>query len=210
MVALALHCLMVREGFSVVDETTTADQRRRQSAYTPPLNWQEHGPNEWGFVYSRSDKVNRFAVIINLHPTGSRIFVHASEEHNPHNIQVLGLQLENYVPDASKLKSNSWEGILANDDLLTHNFVTFVTKPLLENSEDVVHTISPRNSPTQALRQQHWNSASGQQDTYGGQMSPYEGSPYNAHYWALTTGLLAAAATATALVLTYKKKGAAY
>lgn len=43
-----------------------------------------------------------------------RIFVHASEENNVNNIQVLGLMLGNYVvPDMSVLKTQDCESLLS-------------------------------------------------------------------------------------------------
>ncbi len=53
------------------------------------------------------------------------MFVHASENDSTVNIQVLGLQLDNYVPDAALcLKATQWEGIMANEQLLAEQFQT--------------------------------------------------------------------------------------
>ncbi len=54
-----------------------------------------------------------------------RVFVHASENDSAVNIQVLGLQLDNYVPDATLcLKATQWEGIMANEEVLAEQFQT--------------------------------------------------------------------------------------
>lgn len=153
--ALALHCLMVREGFHVVDTTgawraepffysgvvprsvpwnlrdirriyrsyTTATAgQRRHSSYLPPLGWHGAYPDEWVFFYTKDGKANKFVLHCSLQASTRRMFVRANEEGNPENIQALGLQLDKYVPDPSRLRSNEWAGVLANERDLNEFF----------------------------------------------------------------------------------------
>lgn len=56
-----------------------------------------------------------FRVYACLAPVPYRVFVHASEDGNPNNIQVLGLQLENYVnPNNTALKTQDCECTLCS------------------------------------------------------------------------------------------------
>lgn len=48
----------------------------------------------------------------------------------PQNIQVMGLQLENYVPDPARLQQRSWEGVIANEHTLVDMAQEFVITPL--------------------------------------------------------------------------------
>ena len=68
-VALALHCLMVSRGFTAVERApapTAAGRQRTITPYTPPTDWQQHGPNEWGFTYTHPEKVNNFVLIVSI------------------------------------------------------------------------------------------------------------------------------------------------
>ncbi len=52
------------------------------------------------------------------------------------NVCVLGLQLENYVPDPSTLKSNNWTGAVTNSHKL-HDLVTeYITQPLVQHAQE--------------------------------------------------------------------------
>mmetsp|Transcript_27634 Transcript_27634/g.70399 ORF Transcript_27634/g.70399 Transcript_27634/m.70399 type:complete len:240 (-) Transcript_27634:877-1596(-) len=149
--ALALHCVMIREGFSVEEsDTAAAGKRVRHSSYSPPAAWQMEGPNEWNFVYSHPGKANRFKLTVSLHEKSGRTFVHASEAGNPNNIQILGLQLDKYIPDASLLRKTDWSDILHNEDALNEFMTKYVVGPLLDNAEDVpplAATLSRPSSP---------------------------------------------------------------
>ncbi|GFH09760.1 PI31_Prot_N domain-containing protein, partial [Haematococcus lacustris] len=133
--ALACHCVMVREGFTV-EEPQFASSRIRRSS--PPANWQMYGPMEWNFVYSHSSKLNLFKLIVSLHEKSGRAFVHCSEDLNPNNIQILGLQLENYVPEtAAGLKGTDWTGIMTNMQGLEAFYLQHIVRPLLDGAEDL-------------------------------------------------------------------------
>lgn len=132
--ALALHCLMIRDGYTVVD----SGQRVRHSVYMPPSDWNGRFKDEWVFKYTKDGKANKFTLHCSLQSQSKRMFVHASEEHNINNIQILGLQLENYVPDTSKLKSNQWSGVITNETSLVELFCKYITVPLSDNAEEMV------------------------------------------------------------------------
>ncbi|KAF5827100.1 hypothetical protein DUNSADRAFT_1320 [Dunaliella salina] len=106
----------------------------------PPLDWQAAGPNEWNFVYSMGGKCHNFKLVVALHEKTGRTFVHASEDGNPNNIQVLGLQLENYVnPDSNTLKTQDWNKVMVldNEQKLKDMVITHIVNPLKETSEDL-------------------------------------------------------------------------
>lgn len=52
------------------------------------------------------------------------------------NVCVLGLQLENYVPDPSILKSNNWAGAVTNTLKLHDLFTEYITQPLAQNAQE--------------------------------------------------------------------------
>jgi hypothetical protein len=54
--------------------------------------------------------------------------------------QLLGLLLEKYVPDNSKLCSTSWEDIVQHTDALVPMMQQHLLSPLLEAAEDVIET----------------------------------------------------------------------
>eukprot|EP00798_Chlamydomonas_sp_ICE-L_P004907 gene4907-34674_t len=122
--SLAMHCLMVDEGF----RTVNAEKRffTTPSIYAPHVGWKAHSTSEWEFIYTLAGKSNRFKLTVALHPPSGRVFVHASEEEqgdsNSNNIHVLGLQLEKYLPDASCMKNTSWAGVLKEEEALKSQF----------------------------------------------------------------------------------------
>ncbi|MEW5297880.1 MAG: hypothetical protein WDW36_001059 [Sanguina aurantia] len=60
------------------------------------------------------------------------MFVHASEDGRSQNVQVLGLQLENYVTqDAAVLRGKKWEGVMKNEAALQTYFSEHISQPLL-------------------------------------------------------------------------------
>lgn len=52
-------------------------------------------------------------------------------------MQVLGLQLSNYVPDTGRLGGSSWEGVVARQPALHSMFRQHVVVPLLEGAQDL-------------------------------------------------------------------------
>jgi hypothetical protein len=97
--------------------------------------------NEWIVEYSRPDALRTFRLHCSLQPATGRMFVHASEtmgrggEPLRSNIQVLGLQLQNYT-DGRKCEQESWEdGVIDNERTLKEMFSEFVLLPLWKNAE---------------------------------------------------------------------------
>ncbi|KAL6750990.1 hypothetical protein V8C86DRAFT_3030567 [Haematococcus lacustris] len=131
--ALACHCVMVREGFTV-EEPQFASSRIRRSSYMPPANWQMYGPMEWNFVYSHSSKLNLFKLIVSLHEkSGSACGV--------------WMQLENYVPEtAAGLKGTDWTGIMTNMQGLEAFYLQHIVRPLLDGAEDLPLVTDPSHS----------------------------------------------------------------
>lgn len=132
--ALSLHCCMVREGYTVLDTA----ERTRQSVYMPPADWNGRYKDEWIFHYTKDGKSNKFTLHCSLQPQSKRMFIHASEENNLNNVQILGLQLDNYIPEPSRLKGNDWNAVITNEDSLIQLFTQYISIPLGENAEDMV------------------------------------------------------------------------
>lgn len=89
--------------------------------YTPPKDWNVF-EDEWVVIYARAGSPSVFRLHCALQAATGRLFVHASElEENgvpkPSNIQVLGLQLLNYV-NTDREDSSSWEGVCTFFSLL--------------------------------------------------------------------------------------------
>lgn len=74
------------------------------------------------FFYTKDGKANKFVLHCSLQASSKRMFVQALEENNPGNIHNLGLQLDKYVPDPSRLKSSNWASVLANEHDLNDFF----------------------------------------------------------------------------------------
>lgn len=55
-------------------------------------------------------------------------------------MQLLGLLLEKYVPDATLLRSRTWAGVFQHADALSAMMQQHVLAPLLEGAEDVPET----------------------------------------------------------------------
>ncbi|PNG99956.1 hypothetical protein TSOC_014245, partial [Tetrabaena socialis] len=83
-------------------------------------------------------KANRFTLHCSLQTRTRRMFVHASEEGNPPNTCVLGLQMDNYIPDPAAVKSGSWAGVLVNAAKMQALFTEHVVLPLQQNAEDML------------------------------------------------------------------------
>ena len=113
--------------------------------------------------------------------------------------QTLGLSLDKYIPDPSRLKSTEWDGILTNEAALEHNFASYIAAPLLELSEDLpCIAMSPGHS---ASLQPDWLP----QDPAVARLGPYALYYQNWHLVATTGVVVAAAAVA---VFVYSKKRA--
>lgn len=64
-----------------------------------------------------------------------RMFVQATEEGNPENVQILGLQLDNYFPSTAGLKQG-WGDSLLNEGKLIHFVLQHITVPLTAAAVD--------------------------------------------------------------------------
>jgi hypothetical protein len=87
---------------------------KKTPVYTPPKDWSVF-EDEWVVSYARAGSPSVFRLHCALQAATGRLFVHASElDENgvpkPSNIQVLGLQLLNYV-DTDREDKSSWEGV---------------------------------------------------------------------------------------------------
>lgn len=148
VLALALHCLMVKEGFTVVDQSG----RKKHSVYCPPSDWNGIYLDQWVLVYTKDGYAHRFVLHCSLQVTTKRMFIHASEEGNQNNVCVLGLQLDNYVPDPTILKSNSWEDVVQNQVKLSELFAAHITQPLTAQAEELV-LLPPQQDEAPAPRE---------------------------------------------------------
>lgn len=144
VLALALHCLMVRDGFTPLG----VPPERCHSTYTPPPGWNGAYKDEWVFHYTKDGFANTFTLHCSLQLKSGKMFVHASEENNLHNIQVMGFQLENYVADPLLLKRNDWdvEGIVTNQQSMVAMFMKYITTPLIDCAEELPLTPSRSGS----------------------------------------------------------------
>lgn len=88
--ALALHCLMTRDGFTVEGATAGLGQKR-PSSYTPPADWNGKFQDEWVFTYTKDGKANKFVLHCSLQAASNRMYIHCSELGNLGNVHVLGL-----------------------------------------------------------------------------------------------------------------------
>jgi len=52
-------------------------------------------------------------------------------------LQLLGLQLEKYVPDDQKLREKSWAGVVQNETTLEQMLRSHVLLPLLQAAEEL-------------------------------------------------------------------------
>jgi hypothetical protein len=71
VLALALHCLMVRDGFTVECEASASGRTpQRRSSYAPPADWNGRFHDEWVFSYSKDGKANSFVLHCSLQVRG--------------------------------------------------------------------------------------------------------------------------------------------
>jgi len=138
VVALACHCLMVRDGFAAEAGTPEGG-----SAYTPPNGWNGKLDNEWVFHYTRAGCANEFALHCSLHSASGKMFVQAIEKGNRQNIQNLGLEPRNYVPQKERLNEDSWEGVVERQCTLEQYVTDYLAGPLANNA-----TPSPTACPS--------------------------------------------------------------
>eukprot|EP00887_Chlorella_sp_A99_P004671 scaffold4.g4671.t1 len=126
---------MMEAGFVQLDA-----RGRPQQSWQPPKDWATRYPDEWVFLYSLPGAALRFRLHCSLQAQTRRMFIHASEIDSQDmplkdNIQVMGLQLDNYVPDPARLRTRSWEGLVANEHTLADMAGEFVIQPLWRQAE---------------------------------------------------------------------------
>lgn len=135
VIMLCLHCMMVDDGFTALDMETYKPIR----SYAPPPGWNSL-QEEWIVTYQRGQNPNRFRLHCAIQSSTGRVFVHASEQEvstdgtaciKASNIQVLGIQLENYAyAEVELTRTQSWENCLKNERTLKEMFQEFVLLPL--------------------------------------------------------------------------------
>ncbi|BDA50375.1 hypothetical protein COCOBI_16-0510 [Coccomyxa sp. Obi] len=128
IIALALHCVMVEQGFRVAAEKKFGGGT---SAFSPAADWHGKYTNEWVFDYNRAGYVSKFQLHCSLQPGSGKMFVHAREADSPTNMRYMGLLVDKYVPDPGKAKGNSWEGVLVEQEALKQQLIEYVVGPLL-------------------------------------------------------------------------------
>lgn len=102
------------------------------------------------------------------------------------------MQVDNYVPDARKLKSNEWVGVLQQEAKLVEMFTGYITQPIAENAEETVLSDSEPPSPL------HRSGTAGSRGwSLGNWMEP---EPKGTSRWAVVAaGVVVTTAVATAL-----------
>lgn len=96
VLALAAHCCMLDAGFRV--------QRADLNAPAPPTpeapcpGWEKAFPDEWVINYTHPAKAARFVLHCSLQRASGRMLLAGMEAGAPNNKQMLGLQLDRYVP----------------------------------------------------------------------------------------------------------------
>lgn len=142
VVSIALHSFMVAHNFNLLD---SKDKQARSNR--PPPGWASvvADSNEWVFKYVRSGSPAKFLLHCSLQEQTGRLFVFACEmdaEGAPmeHNIQRLGLLVDNYsttasfnppTNDATNIStSRSWETMIQNTTKLEEMFVQCIVHPL--------------------------------------------------------------------------------
>ncbi|CAL8464775.1 g4310 [Coccomyxa elongata] len=128
VLALALHCVMVEQGFRVTAEKKFGGGA---SAFSPAADWQGKYTNEWVFDYKRVGYASGFQLHCSLQPGSGKMFVHARETDSPTNMRYMGLLVDKYVPDPAKAKGSSWEGVLVEQEALKQQLEEYVIGPLL-------------------------------------------------------------------------------
>ncbi|GFR44513.1 hypothetical protein Agub_g5779, partial [Astrephomene gubernaculifera] len=147
VLALALHCRMIEAGF--VLGTEAGANPSPEARYMPHRNWNGDYLDQWVFEYTKPGKARKFTLHCSLQARSKRMYIHASEENNQGNTCVLGLQLDNYVPDTAPLRSNRWTGVLREAAKMKALFTQYVTQPLTENAQDDQQPEAPAAPPQQ-------------------------------------------------------------
>eukprot|EP00775_Hariotina_reticulata_P013426 gene13426-13554_t len=109
--------------------------------WAPAGKWASEFKDEWVFRYTVLGKKNVLALHCSLQRGSGRMLVHAVEVNNDpnaaRNSQLLGLQLERYVPDDQKLRDKTWAGVVQNEFTLEQMLQCHVVVPLLEAAEEL-------------------------------------------------------------------------
>lgn len=130
ILALALHCLMVESGFTLTDKLASP----RQSSYNPPPGWSPPHASEWIFHYTKVGLAGSFCLHCSIQRATMRMYIRASEDDNEKNLQVLGLQVSNYVAPLASVDGNSWEGVITQEAVLRQWISEYITVPLTSNA----------------------------------------------------------------------------
>eukprot|EP00191_Tetraselmis_sp_GSL018_P011203 CAMPEP_0177606340 /NCGR_PEP_ID=MMETSP0419_2-20121207/17249_1 /TAXON_ID=582737 /ORGANISM="Tetraselmis sp., Strain GSL018" /LENGTH=264 /DNA_ID=CAMNT_0019100683 /DNA_START=340 /DNA_END=1131 /DNA_ORIENTATION=- len=155
--ALAVHCVLINEGFEVHTETSHASEylSLKENLYTLPSDWKptsrpcetEGYEGQWIFRYRYGTEL--YVVSCSIHLSG-KLFIHAFQVGNPDNLQVLGLNPKRYVFDSGIGAVYSWDDVLFNLELLYDMCMEYICRPLLALSE------SPKLS---SVRTEHFKTA---------------------------------------------------
>uniref|UniRef100_A0A7S1SGF2 Uncharacterized protein n=1 Tax=Tetraselmis chuii TaxID=63592 RepID=A0A7S1SGF2_9CHLO len=139
LLSLAAHCLMVHEGFTVVDHAA----HKRTSIFNPPAGWNSSlagssgepvtvgkcdQRKQWVFEY-KYGSCGQFIMYCTLHDETGKMFVHARQADNEDNLQVLGLRLSHYIPQVDS--HSSWDEVLVEEELLYDMFMEYIVRPLV-------------------------------------------------------------------------------
>lgn len=136
VLALACHCVMVDNGFLC----TRPSGDDASNKWAPQPRWSVELKDEWVFRYSMPGKRNTLVLHCSLQRASGRMLAHTIEAGNERNSHLLGLMVEKYVPDAAKLGSRSWEGVLQHSEALVPMMQQHLLSPLREAAEDVIET----------------------------------------------------------------------
>mmetsp|Transcript_9110 Transcript_9110/g.23303 ORF Transcript_9110/g.23303 Transcript_9110/m.23303 type:complete len:287 (+) Transcript_9110:467-1327(+) len=139
--ALSAHCLMVAEGFTVIDDPASAAGPRRckrTSIYNPPAGWNDVSPGEasdgrprqWVFEY-KYGACGHFLMYCTLHPGADKLFVHAGQAGNADNVQCCALRLSQYLHASELAECGSWDEVLLEEELLADMFMEYIVRPLV-------------------------------------------------------------------------------
>lgn len=128
LVTLALHCIMMNEGFKIA---LSSGQQRTKGL---PVDWNTKYIDEWIFEYTRKGCASVFILHCSLQATSGKMFVQARETGSPSNFHNLGLQLGKYISDPSKCKSNTWQGVIDQEEVLADMMREYIAEPLARNA----------------------------------------------------------------------------
>ncbi|KAG2495429.1 hypothetical protein HYH03_006376 [Edaphochlamys debaryana] len=138
---------MVEAGFHLAGDGRAS---KGDAKYVPPKDWNGMYLDQWIFEYTTPGKANKFTLHCSLQNKSKRMYIHASEDSNPTNVCVLGLQLDNYVPNPALLKAG-WTAAAGDAGDAAGNggsfavvhclkmkslFTEYVITPLLANAEE--------------------------------------------------------------------------